>query len=225
MTKIKIDVVIGKSLSGKSYAVQQILKQCVDDRAVQRLITCTTRPMRVEDQPDLTYHFWSNRQLMTTLDQSPADIIAPREYQVQHGHEQSVWRYFVNRQDLLAVPDHVQHLLLIIDWQGYLDLMIAVSHDRELSQKFDVNGFYVNAPLQTRLFRMTNSSRSVDDPAEMLRRVYYDEFIDFKQLDYLVQMSPQQLQQQYAVTVYESSQELITNYLAMLSGDSKTESN
>ena len=110
----------------------------------------------------------------------------------------------------------LQHLLLIIDWQGYLDLMIAVSHDRELSQKFDVNGFYINAPLQTRLFRMTNSSRSVDDPAEMLRRVYYDEFIDFKQLDYLVQMSPQQLQQQYAVTVYNSSQELITNYLAML---------
>lgn len=216
MTKTKIDVIIGKSLSGKSYTVRQILKQCADKRAVQRLITCTTRPMRVEDQADQTYHFWSNRQLMTTLDKTPTDIIAPREYHVQQGHEQLVWRYFVNRLDLLAVPDYVQHLLLVIDWQGYLDLMIAISHDRELSQKFDVNGFYINAPLQTRLFRMTNSSRSVDDPAEMLRRVYYDEFIDFKQLDYLTQMSHEQLQQQYAVTVYESSQELVTNYLAML---------
>lgn len=216
VAKTKIDVIIGKSLSGKSYAVRQILRQYADRHAVRRLITCTTRPMRIEDQPDQTYHFWDNRRLMITLDKTPADIIAPREYQVRQGHEQVVWRYFVNRQDLLAVPDHVCHLLLIIDWQGYLDLMIAVSHDRELNQKFDVNGFYINAPLQTRLFRMTNSSRSADDPAEMLRRVYYDEFIDFKQLDYLVQMSPQQLQQQYAVTVYDSSQEFITSYLATL---------
>lgn len=45
MVKTTIDVIIGKSLSGKSYAVREILSRCDDRSIVQKLITCTTRPM------------------------------------------------------------------------------------------------------------------------------------------------------------------------------------
>lgn len=216
MVKTTIDVIIGKSLSGKSYAVREILSRCNDRSIVQKLITRTTRPMRTEDQSDQTYHFWNNRQYIITLEKSPEDIIAPREYQVQFDHEQATWRYFINRQNLLAVDPSVKHLLLIIDWQGYLDLIAVINNDPELSEKFDLRGYYINAPLRTRLSRMVSSSRADDDPAEMLRRVYYDEFIDFKSLDEHVTTSRQQLLKQYRVSVYDSSQELITDYTAML---------
>lgn len=211
MTK-QIDVLIGKSLSGKSFVMRQILSNNL--AKVQKLITCTTRPMRDEDQADLTYHFWSNRDYLDMLDTSPERIIAPRTYTVQQNQQQTEWHYFIDRNDLLALAadKSIDRILLIIDWQGYLDLTAVIANDYLLHQKFQLHGYYLNTNLKTRLARMVNSPRSSEDPHEMLRRVYYDEFIDFKSLDQLAQTSPQQLKMQYHATVYASTDDLLKSY-------------
>lgn len=217
MTK-QIDVLIGKSLSGKSFVMKQILSANQAKSKIHKLITCTTRPMRDEDQADLTYHFWSNRDYLDTLDTSPERIIAPRSYTVQQNQQQTEWHYFIDRNDLLelAEDDTTDRILLIIDWQGYLDLTAVIANDYLLHQGFQLYGYYLNTNLKTRLARMVNSPRSVDDPHEMLRRVYYDEFIDFKPLDQLAQTSPQQLKMQYHTVIYNSTDDLLTAYFKSL---------
>lgn len=217
MTK-QIDVLIGKSLSGKSFVMRQILSANQAKSKVHKLITCTTRPMRDEDQADLTYHFWSNRDYLDMLDKSPERIIAPRSYTVQQNQQQTEWHYFIDRNDLLALAEDnaTDRILLIIDWQGYLDLTAVIANDYLLHQEFQLHGYYLNTNLKTRLARMVNSPRSVDDQHEMLRRVYYDEFIDFKSLDQLAQASTQQLKMQYHTAIYNSTDDLLTAYFKSL---------
>lgn len=217
MTK-QIDVLIGKSLSGKSFVMRQILSADQVKSKIHKMITCTTRPMRDEDQADLTYHFWSNRDYLDMLDKSPERIIAARSYTVQQNQQQTEWHYFIDRNDLLALAknDAADRILLIIDWQGYLDLTAVIANDYLLHQQFQLYGYYLNTNLKTRLARMVNSPRSSEDPHEMLRRVYYDEFIDFKPLDQLAQTSPQQLKMQYHTAIYDSTDDLLTAYFKSL---------
>lgn len=217
MTK-QIDVLIGKSLSGKSFVMRQILSADQVKSKIHKMITCTTRPMRDEDQADLTYHFWSNRDYLDMLDKSPERIIAARSYTVQQNQQQTEWHYFIDRNDLLALAknDAADRILLIIDWQGYLDLTAVIANDYLLHQQFQLYGYYLNTNLKTRLARMVNSPRSSEDPHEILRRVYYDEFIDFKSLDQLAQTSPQQLKMQYHTAIYDSTDDLLTAYFKSL---------
>lgn len=198
--------------------MRQILSADQVKSKIHKMITCTTRPMRDEDQADLTYHFWSNRDYLDMLDKSPERIIAARSYTVQQNQQQTEWHYFIDRNDLLALAknDAADRILLIIDWQGYLDLTAVIANDYLLHQQFQLYGYYLNTNLKTRLARMVNSPRSSEDPHEMLRRVYYDEFIDFKPLDQLAQTSPQQLKMQYHTAIYDSTDDLLTAYFKSL---------
>lgn len=188
--KTIIDVLIGKSYSGKTTEMQKILKieQARSQHLVQRLMTTTTRPKRDEDQNHPNYHFMNNDKFKELEQTRPEYIIAKRTYQVFQNNEQKEWSYFINRNDLIHDLNQTKHLLLIIDWQGYKDLYDAIQQDSLLKNRIKLRGWYLNIPLKERLHRLTDpkSPRANDDPQEALRRLYYDEFVDFKELDDII---------------------------------------
>lgn len=189
MLKTTIDVIIGKSLSGKTTGLKEILTTIkiineVNPNSVKitRLKTTTTRPKRKEDKINPQYYFIDKQ----TLQNSNLDnIIAERTYDVIQNNQPTQWSYFIDRQKLINDINKYQRVLLILDWKGFNDLHTAISADHLLNQHYQIQGWYLNIPLKIRLQRLTdiNSPRHSDDPKESLRRLYYDEFVDFKDLD------------------------------------------
>lgn len=205
-----IDVIIGKSLSGKTTAMHQILNSCrqlsISIQTVSKLITSTTRPPRQEDHGKHNYNFLNN----TDLNKTPAkNIIAPRTYQVVYQNQLTNWTYFINRQDLIRDQNKFKHLLLIIDWQGFKDLKSAIENDVQLKQAYKIQGWYLDIPLKQRLMRLTNpkSPRFNDDSKEALRRLYDDEFNAFNELE-----NPKNIEK-YQLKVFSTDQDFITEYL------------
>lgn len=205
-----IDIIIGKSLSGKTTAMRQILNNCrqlgISAQTVSKLITSTTRPPRQEDRGKHNYNFLNNADLNKT----PAkNIIAPRTYQVVYQNQLTNWTYFINRQDLIRDQNKFKHLLLIIDWQGFKDLKSAIKNDAQLKQAYKIQGWYLDIPLKQRLMRLTNpkSPRFNDDSKETLRRLYDDEFNAFNELE-----NPKNIEK-YQLKVFSTDQDFITEYL------------
>lgn len=205
-----IDVIIGKSLSGKTTAMRQILNNCrqlgISAQTVSKLITSTTRPARQEDRGKHNYNFLSSIDLSKT---PTKNIIALRTYQVVYQNQLTNWTYFINRQDLIRDKNKFKHLLLIIDWQGFKDLKSAIESDIQLKQTYKIQGWYLNIPLKQRLMRLTNpkSPRFNDDSKEALRRLYDDEFNAFNELE-----NPKNIEK-YQLKVFSTDQDFITEYL------------
>lgn len=155
-------VIMGKSLSGKSYLQKELVK-----RGFPKMITATTRPMRKGEVDGRDYYF---------VDKMAKDAIAPRKYHVVNNQE---WYYYLPKEEFIKVSSANSVSTLILDLDGYLELERA----NEAAKNVKVLGLYLNVPLKERLRRYLNTSRGQENGKEFVRRLYDDEMRAFNQLD------------------------------------------
>lgn len=155
-------VIMGKSLSGKSYLQKELVKQ-----GFPKMITATTRPKRQGEVDGQDYYF---------VDRMSKDAIAPRRYHVVNNQE---WDYYLPKDEFIKVSGTNRASTLILDLDGYLELEEAGQNMPNVK----ILGLYLNVPLKERLKRYLDTSRSQENGKEFVRRLYDDEMRAFNQLD------------------------------------------
>lgn len=169
---LNLHVLIGKSMSGKSTVLNHLR-----DTGIQRLITTTNRPKRTGEENHKEYHFVDQQQLQNDLKNDHA--IAPRFYHVANG---DTWCYYLSTNELQsAINQSQQNATLILDLKGFVDLTHYLNNHPQYDVK--LHGWFLNTPLRTRLERYVNGPRHNEDPHEVIRRFYMDEFKDFNQIN------------------------------------------
>ena len=174
-------LIMGKTLSGKSY-LQNLLQT---QHQIPKIITATTRPKRHGETDKQDYYFVTTR----TADSQIAnhEAIAPRRYHVANGQ---TWTYYLDPNHLYKIlktaPKHAASLIL--DAQGFVDFITYINDKRHRARfpwlvDLMIVPIYLNVDLKTRLTRYVNGPRHSEDPKEVLRRLYDDEFCAFKRLD------------------------------------------
>lgn len=178
---LHIHLLMGPTLSGKSTIENQLVQL-----GIRKLLTTTDRPMRKGEASGIDYYFVNPQQVQHDLKTGYA--AAPRTYHVANGQN---WTYY-----LWLTPDRLQHLAktndqvsLVLDYQGFLDLNQYLQ-DHHLTDQITIHGWYLNIDLKTRLHRYLDGDRQVEDPKEVIRRLYDDEFHAFTDLN-----DPQKRQQ------------------------------
>lgn len=155
-------VIMGKSLSGKSYLQKELVKQ-----GFPKMITATTRPKRQGEINGQDYYF---------VDKIAEDAIAPRKYHVVNNQE---WDYYLPKDEFTKVSNANPVSTLILDLDGYLELEKA----SQMVPNVKILGLYLNVPLKERLRRYLDTSRGQENDKEFVRRLYDDEMRAFNQLD------------------------------------------
>lgn len=178
--KLNIHVIIGKSLSGKSTLLNQLQK--LGTHQVPKLITNTTRPQREHEQNGRDYHFVTNKQYQQDIKQNIA--IAPRSYNVAHNQ---TWYYYLSQTELnkYLYNPVTNHVALILDYQGAKDLKAYINkfNNTHINDNITVTIWYLDVNIKTRLTRYLLGPRSNEDPKEVIRRLYDDEYHAFNDLD------------------------------------------
>lgn len=178
--KLNIHVIIGKSLSGKSTLLNQLQK--LGTHQVPKLITNTTRPKREHERNGHDYHFVTNTQYNQDIKQNIA--IAPRAYNVAH-HQ--TWYYYLSQTELSKhlYDPKINHVALILDYQGSKDLKAYINkfNNTHINDNITVTIWYLDVDIKTRLTRYLLGPRSNEDPKEVIRRLYDDEYHAFNDLD------------------------------------------
>lgn len=144
MKKIKILALIGKSGAGKDYWLRYI---CDNYEEVHEVISCTTRPARLEEIPDINYHFLSDEQF---LSQNFIESCIFRN-----------WRYGTRLEDLNINKLNVG----VFNLSGIEQLLKNPIIDLKIIQ--------IVATDKVRLIRQLN--RDSSDIDEIFRRYYTDE--------------------------------------------------
>ena len=155
-------VIMGKSLSGKSYLQKELVK-----RGFPKMVTATTRPKRRGEVDGQDYYF---------VKKTSKDAIAPRRYHVINNQE---WDYYLPKDEFIKVSNANQVSTLILDLDGYLELEKAGQNMPNVK----ILGLYLNVPLKERLRRYLDTSRGQENGKEFVRRLYDDEMRAFNQLD------------------------------------------
>lgn len=155
-------VIMGKSLSGKSYLQKELVK-----RGFPKMVTATTRPKRQGEVDGQDYYF---------VKKPAKDAIAPRRYHVINNQE---WDYYLPKDEFINVSNANQVSTLILDLDGYLELEQAGQNMPNVR----ILGLYLNVPLKERLRRYLDTSRGQENGKEFVRRLYDDEMRAFNQLD------------------------------------------
>lgn len=155
-------VIMGKSLSGKSYLQKELVKQ-----GFPKMITATTRPKRQGEVDGQDYYF---------VDRIPKDAIAPRRYHVVNNQE---WDYYLPKDEFIKISGTNRASTLILDLDGYLELEKASQNMPNVK----ILGLYLNVPLKERIKRYLDTSRGQENGKEFVRRLYDDEMRAFNQLD------------------------------------------
>ena len=123
MKKIKIFALIGKAGSGKDFFLHEVCKKA----DVHEIISCTTRPIRDNEEPDINYHYLTDEQFLS-----------------EHFVESCMfrgWRYGTRLKDL----DKNNLNLGVFNLSGIEQLMN--------NKDIDLTVFYVEASDATRLIR------------------------------------------------------------------------
>lgn len=154
-------VIMGKSLSGKSYLQKELVKQ-----GFPKMITATTRPKRQDEVDGQDYYF---------VDKMAEDAIAPRKYHVVNNQE---WDYYLPKDEFVKVSSTNQVSTLILDLDGYLELEKACQNMPNVK----ILGLYLNVTLKERLRRYLDTSRSQENGKEFVRRLYDDEMRAFREI-------------------------------------------
>lgn len=158
MTRAKLFVIMGKSMSGKSF-----LQRWIKDLGIEPMKTHTTRPKRYE---------WEDGYIFET--HVPQKRIASREYDVATGER---WYYWLTRDDLNIEKDSS----LITDFKGYKDVVKSVN-----IVDVEIVPIYLDVSLYDRMKNYLNSERSTEKEAEIIRRLGADEedFEEIKNYNY-----------------------------------------
>lgn len=169
---MQIVVLMGKSLSGKTYLEQYLFTH----HLFNRLTTSTTRPKRTGEQDGRDYYFLNTKQYECAVKHDL--LIAPRDYKVANGQ---TWHYFLDKSTLnhAQIENPQAKYALILDLKGYLELEEFAQNAPNLQ----VSGVYLDVPLNTRLTHYLNTSRNKENEKEFVRRLYDDEFHAFNELD------------------------------------------
>ena len=155
-------VIMGKSLSGKSYLQKELVKQ-----GFPKMVTATTRPKRQGEVDGQDYYF---------VKKPAKDAIAPRRYHVVNNQE---WDYYLPKDEFIKISGTNPVSTLILDLDGYLELEKAGQNMPNVK----ILGLYLNASLKERLKRYLDTSRGQENGKEFVRRLYDDEMRAFNQLD------------------------------------------
>lgn len=154
-------VIMGKSLSGKSYLQKELVK-----RGFPKMVTATTRPKRQGEVDGQDYYF---------VDKIAKDAIAPRRYHVVNNQE---WDYYLPKDEFTKVSNANRVSTLILDLDGYLELEQA----GQMAPNVKILGLYLDVPLKERLKRYLNTSRGQENGKEFVRRLYDDEMRAFREI-------------------------------------------
>lgn len=165
-----IYIILGKSLSGKSYLQKQLI-----NLDICPIITATTRPKREYEQNGKDYHFVTQKQYLKAEKQN--EVISPRCYQVSSN---DTWYYYVPKQELKRSQ---AHLSLVLDVKGLLDFLTYI---KRFALPITVKPIYLDIPLDIRLKRYLNTPRRSENEHEFIRRLYDDEMHAFKEMNNLV---------------------------------------
>lgn len=172
-----LNVIMGKTLSGKSTTIQHLEKL-----NIPTLVTTTTRPKRTGEINNVDYIFINDNDY--EHESKIGNVIAPRKYKVAN-HQ--TWYYFINKSTLIDIIENNpgNNVTLITDPIGYFELKDYLKNpniDSKL-KNIQIKGWYLDVPLKTRMRRYLSSSRQNENPQEVLRRLYDDEFHAFKILN------------------------------------------
>lgn len=155
MTKHKLYVIMGKSMSGKTY-----LQQAISKIGIKPIKSHTTRPKRHDGEDG--YIFDTDMPYLN---------IAQRAYNVANGRR---WYYWLTKDDLNIKSDSS----VITDFEGCKDIVKVVN-----IVDVEIVPIYLDVSLRDRMKNYINSERSNDEEAETIRRLAADEE-DFEKIKY-----------------------------------------
>lgn len=147
MSKPKLFIIMGKTMSGKSF-----LQRWLKDLGIEPIKTRTTRPKRYNWEDDYIY-----------CKDVPYKRIAGREYNVAGGRR---WYYWITEADLQITTNSS----IIIDFPGYQDIVEATD-----IEKVEIVPIYLDVSFWQRMRNYVTSPRADDDEKELIRRIGADE--------------------------------------------------
>lgn len=154
MSRPKLFVLMGKTMSGKSF-----LQRWLQDLDIGPIKTHTTRPKRYK---------WEDGYIFES--EMPYKRIAMRCYNVTDGRR---WYYWVTESDLKIKVNSS----IITDFRGYQDIIQATD-----IEKVELIPIYLDVTFWQRMKNYVTSPRADDDEKELIRRIGADEE-DFKELE------------------------------------------
>lgn len=145
-----IIVLVGKTASGKTTVANELCK----NHGYKRIITYTTRPMRVKEVQDVDYHFISDEQFNRMVENN--EFTEYKRYNTAHG----VWSYgsVVTSEQELSDDCYV----IILTPQGLRDLSKKMS-------RYIV--FYLNVGFKSQLERLKKRG---DEEQQIIKRLEND---------------------------------------------------
>ena len=145
-----IIVLVGKTASGKTTVANELCKH----HGYKRIITYTTRPMRVNEVQDVDYHFISDEQFNKMVENN--EFTEYKRYNTVHG----VWSYgsIITREQEFSDDCYV----IILTPQGLRDLSKKVSR---------YVAFYLNVNFKTQLERLKKRG---DEEQQIIKRLIND---------------------------------------------------
>ena len=194
---ILITVIMGKTLSGKTYLIDKLQNEF----KVPRIITSTTRPIRKNEQNDVDYHFATAKQFHDAIKSNRA--LAVRRYHVINNQ---IWSYYLNKTDLDELIHNQKNGIFILDLKGYLDLETELNQDLKLANNIKLQGLYLDIPLKTRIMRHFDTQRQTDNDQEFVRRLADDELNAFTKLNnYATDKDAQQFAKKHHIKVFNEN--------------------
>ena len=150
-----IIVLVGKTASGKTTVANELCK----NHGYKRIITYTTRPMRVNEVQDVDYHFISDEQFNRMVENN--EFTEYKRYNTAHG----VWSYgsVVTSEQEFSDDCYV----IILTPQGLRDL------SKKMSRYI---AFYLDVSLESQLERLKKRG---DEEQQIIKRLENDDK-DFK---------------------------------------------
>ena len=156
----RIFCIMGKSGSGKDTLYKKLLSD--GELPFERLVSCTTRPIRAGEQNGREYRFYSV-DAFRALEQA-GKVIESRCYETVHGP----WYYFTADDGRLDLEKH-----------DYLGIGTLVSYEkiRDYFGPEAVIPLYITVESYTRLLRALNREKAQEKPSytELCRRFLADE--------------------------------------------------
>lgn len=154
----KLITITGTTAVGKDTIFDKILKYA----DYKPIISDTTRPMRVGEVQDKTYHFISHQEFINRKINNK--YIENREYKTEFGY----WYYGINKNEIDIESDNTY--LVIVDYQGLIKL-------RDYCNKNDIKikSFYITSNVKTRILRSLNRDKIDNEKSyEICRRILKD---------------------------------------------------
>lgn len=154
----KLITITGATAVGKDTIFDKILKYA----DYKPIISDTTRPMRVGEVQDKTYHFISNQEFVNRKVNN--QYIENREYKTEFGY----WYYGINKNEIDIESNNTY--LVIVDYQGVNSL-------REYCNKngIKIKSFYITSNVETRILRSLNRDKIDNEKSyEICRRILKD---------------------------------------------------